>query len=50
MNCIIENNQTMSKDEFKDKLFDALNKTDSIPIEDIETDDRSNSFDIFLNE
>ena len=39
----------MSKDEFKDRLFDMLNETDDIPIEDIEADDRNNSFGIFLD-
>lgn len=36
----------MSKDEFKDRLFDVLNDTDDIPIEDIETDHQNNSFEI----
>lgn len=40
----------MSKDEFKDRLFDVLNETDDMPIEDIETDDRNNSFGIFLDD
>ena len=31
----MEINHTMSKDEFKDRLFDMLNETDDIPIEDI---------------
>lgn len=43
----MEINKTMSKDEFKDSLFDMLNETDDIPIEDIEADDRNNSFGIF---
>ena len=40
----------MSKDEFKDRLFDVLNDTDDIPIEDIESDDRNNCFEIFLDD
>ena len=40
----------MSKDEFKDSLFDLLNESDDIPIEDIETDDRNNSFGIFWDD
>lgn len=40
----------MSKDEFKDRLFDALNETDNIPLEDIGTDDRNDNFSISLND
>lgn len=50
MNCIWEINQTMSKDEFKDRLFDALNETDSIPIKDIKADDRNNNFEVCLDD
>ncbi len=40
----------MSKDEFKDRLFDVLNETNDIPIEDIEADDRNNIFVICLDD
>lgn len=40
----------MSKDEFKDRLFEILNETDGIPIKDIETDDRNHIFEIFLDD
>ena len=40
----------MSKDEFKDRIFDVLNETDHIPIEDIEADDRNSSLIICLQD
>ena len=40
----------MSKDEFKDRMFDVLNETDDIPIDDIEADYRNNSFGIILDD
>lgn len=38
----------MGKDEFKDRLFDLLNDTDNLPIQDIVVDDRNNRFIIYL--
>lgn len=46
----MEINKTMSKEEFKVRLFDMLNETDDIPIEDIEIDDKNNCFGIFLDD
>ncbi len=40
----------MTKNEFKDRLFDVLNETNNIPIKDIKTDDRNNNFVIFLDD
>ncbi len=35
-------------DYFKDKIFDLLNDEDEIQIQDIETNDKENTFKIFL--
>lgn len=36
----------MELEYFKDMLFEALNETDELNIEDIETNDSENSFEI----
>lgn len=38
----------MAKDEFKDKLFEILNETDNLPIQDIAVDDRNDSLSVYL--
>jgi len=40
----------MGLDEFKDRLFDALNEADNLPIADIVTDDVQDEFRILLND
>ena len=35
---------------FKDKIFDLLNDADDMCIRDIETDDRNNTFRVFLQD
>lgn len=40
----------MSRDEFKDRLFDVLNETEGIPIEDLDADDRNNNIKISLDD
>ena len=38
----------MLKNEIKDRLFDVLNDTDNLPIQDIVVDDRNNVLNIYL--
>ncbi len=38
----------MNINEFKDRLFDALNESRLLPIKDIAADDKENTFDITL--
>ena len=38
----------MEKNEFKDRLFDILNDTDNLPIQDIMVDDRNDMINIYL--
>jgi hypothetical protein len=40
----------MSKDEFKDSLFDLLNESDDIPIKDLTLDDRNNTINLVLTD
>lgn len=35
---------------FKDKLFDLLNNSDDMGIKDIETNDKKNTFTVFLQD
>lgn len=38
----------MEKNEIKDRLFDVLNDTDNLPIQDIVVDDRNNIVNVYL--
>lgn len=38
----------MDLNYFKDKIFELINETDSIDINDIDTDDRNNTFTVSL--
>lgn len=38
----------MTKDEFKDRLFDVLNDTDNLPIQDIIVDDKNDMMKVYL--
>lgn len=38
----------MTKDEFKDRLFDVLNDTDNLPIQDIIVDDKNDIMKVYL--
>lgn len=38
----------MDLNYFKDKIFELINDTDSIDINDIDTDDKSNTFTVSL--
>ena len=38
----------MNTNEFKDRLFDALNESNLLPIQDIRTNDKQNTFRITL--
>lgn len=40
----------MEKNEFKDRLFDILNDTDNLPIQDIMVDDENNMVTIYLTD
>ena len=40
----------MDENEFKDRLFDVLNDTDNLPIQDIVVDDQSNIVNIYLTD
>ena len=40
----------MKLNEFKDRLFDVLNDTDNLPIQDIVVDDQSNIVNIYLTD
>lgn len=40
----------MTKDDVKDRLFDVLNDTDNLPIEDIMVDDRKNIVNVYLTD
>lgn len=38
----------MDKNELKDRLFDIINKTDNLPIQDIVVEDRNDLMNIYL--
>lgn len=38
----------MEINEFKDRLFDVLNNTDNLPIQDIQVEDKNNLMNIYL--
>lgn len=38
----------MDKNEFKDRLFDILNESDQLPIQDLIFDDRGNMVNVYL--
>lgn len=40
----------MEKNEFKDRLFDILNDTDDLAIQDIDMDDRNDLINIYLKD
>lgn len=40
----------MEKNEIKDRLFDVLNDTDNLPIQDIVVDDWSNIVNVYLTD
>ncbi len=40
----------MTKDEIKDRLFDLLNDTDNLPIQDIMVEDRNDLINIYLTD
>lgn len=40
----------MEINEFKDRLFDILNETDNLPIQDIVVDDKKNRICIYLED
>lgn len=40
----------MDENEFKDRLFDILNDTDNLPIQDIVVDDRNNIVNVYLTD
>ena len=41
---------SMEKNEIKDRLFDVLNDTDNLPIQDIVVDDQRNIMSIYLTD
>lgn len=40
----------MRKNEFKDRLFDILNDTEALPIQDIAADDNDDTLNIYLTD
>ena len=40
----------LDKNEFKDRLFDVLNDTDDLPIQDIKLDDRNDLINVYLKD
>lgn len=40
----------MTKDEIKDRLFDLLNDTDNLPIQDIMVEDRNDLINVYLTD
>lgn len=40
----------MSKDEFKDRLFDILNESNDLPIKDIAVDDKEDTIKVYLTD
>lgn len=40
----------MDLNYFKDKIFELINETNSIDINDIDTDDRNNTFTVSLHD
>lgn len=40
----------MNKNEFKDRLFDILNETDNLPIQDIVVEDKNDVMNIYLTD
>lgn len=42
--------RNMEKNEIKDRLFDVLNDTDNLPIQDIAVDDRNDMVNVYLTD
>lgn len=40
----------MELNEFKNRLFDVINETDNLPIQDIVVEDRNNQMKIYLTD
>ncbi len=40
----------MEKNEFKDRLFDVLNETDNLSIQDIMVDDKQDMVNVYLTD
>lgn len=40
----------MEKNEIKDRLFDLLNDTDNLPIQDIMVEDRNDLINVYLKD
>lgn len=40
----------MEKNEFKDRLFDVLNDTDNLPIQDLIVDDKNSMVNVYLTD
>lgn len=40
----------MQKNEFKDRLFDVINDTDNLPIQDITVDDKQDMMNVYLTD
>ncbi len=40
----------MEKNEIKDRLFDLLNDTDNLPIQDIMVEDRNDLINVYLTD
>lgn len=40
----------MEKDEIKGRLFDVLNDTNNLPIQDLVVDDRNNIVNVYLTD
>ncbi len=40
----------MKKNEFKDRLFEILNETDELPIQDLDFDDKNNTVNVYLTD
>ena len=40
----------MEMNEFKDRLFDILNETDNLPIQDLDADDSNNIVNVYLTD
>jgi hypothetical protein len=48
--CIRVYAENMSKDEFKDRLFDILNESDDLSIKDIAVDDKEDAIKVYLTD
>jgi CRISPR/Cas system-associated protein Csx1 len=40
----------MSKNEFKDRIFDILNESDGLPIKDMAVDDKEDTIRVYLTD